>query len=74
MPNTDHINVGDSVRTTKQLYFVEAHHPETGETIETKFPRWHRLIVASIDRKEDTITVHLPDGFLATLPSNNLEP
>ncbi len=68
------IQVGDSVRTKGQHYFLEATHPETGDTIETRLPKWHRLTVAAIDPEEDTISVLLPDGYVATLPSDDLEP
>lgn len=71
---THDIKPGDSVRTVNQMYFVEATNPQTGETIETRFPRGHRLTVVGVNPQDDTIDVQLPDGFVATLPSNDLEP
>lgn len=67
------INVGDSVRTKNQMYFVEANQPER-ETIEVRFTRWHRLTVCGIDLKKNTVTVQLPDGYTATLDANDVEP
>jgi hypothetical protein len=67
------INTGDSVRTTKQLYLVEASHPETGDEIETMFPRWHRLTVCGTNAQEETVDVELPDGYVATLSQDDVE-
>ena len=41
--------VGGTVRTKNMMFFVEAHHPETGDEIETQFPRWHSLKVLAVD-------------------------
>lgn len=68
------IEIGDSVRTTKQLYFVDATNPETGEAIETYFHKWDRLIVCGIDHVEGTVDVQLPEGFVATLDMEYVEP
>lgn len=70
---SQNIQVGDSVRTTKQLYFYEAIHPKTGNVIEFFLPRWHRLTVTAIDTKNDTINVQLPDGYIAELPGDFFE-
>lgn len=67
------IVVGDSVMTKNAMFFVEASHPETGDMIETLFPRWHRLKVVGVDEKEGTITVELPDGYVAILSTEDVE-
>ncbi len=69
------INVGDSVRTVNQMYFVEANHPTKG-TIEVTLPRWHRLTVCGINRRNRTVTVtvQLPDGYTAVLHETDVEP
>lgn len=68
------IQIGDSVRTVNQMYFVEATNPETNDTIETRLPKWHRLAVCDINSQNNTINVQLPNGYVATLDSQDLEP
>jgi hypothetical protein len=65
--------VGDRVQTKNQMFFVEASNPDTGEEIETMFPRGHSLKVIAVDEREDTVTVQLPDGFEAVLYAGDLE-
>ena len=69
----DTLMVGDAVVTKVQLHFLEARNPETGETIETKLPRRHHLKVCGVDEKEGTVDVNLPDGFIATIPREDVE-
>lgn len=67
------IEVGSTVRTKYTLLFVDATHPETGQEIETMLPRWHRLKVIAVDVENCTVDVQLPDGFVATLDTGNVE-
>lgn len=60
-----------TVRTKIQMYFVEAIHPETGEIIEVQLPRWERFAVHKINKT--TTDILLPDGYIATIDSKNLE-
>ena len=61
------------MRTVNMMFFVDATHPETGEEIEVQFPRWHRLTVIGVNAADDTVDVQLPDGFVATMDTGDLE-
>jgi hypothetical protein len=67
------IEIGDLVSTKRAMFFVEATHPETDDDIEVFLPRWHTLAVCGVDNKEGTVDVKLPDGYVATLASDDVE-
>lgn len=59
------IQAGDTVTVNKQIYFLPASHPETGDEIEVVLPRMHHLTVKSVN--SGGVTVSLPNGYESEL-------
>ena len=66
-------DIGDSVRTKTTMFFVEATHPEYGEAIEVRLPKWHRFIVCGVFDDTRMVEIQLPDGYVATLSYDDVE-
>lgn len=65
------IEVGDTVWTTKQLYFVDGINPVTGEAIEMRFARGDTLTVHAI--VEDRYECKTQAGMIAYLDATDIE-
>jgi hypothetical protein len=66
----DKIKVGDTVWTTKQLFFVDGIDPKTSEAIEMRFNRGDTLTVAAI--VEERYECKTASGTIAYLDADDI--
>lgn len=59
------IQAGDTVTVNKQIYFLPASNPETGDEIEVRLGRMTHFVVKSVNA--DGVTISLPGGYEAEL-------